>query len=199
MNIFWILTYITGVIVVILSFFSFFFPTRKVQLIMKAVNDFAGSTNLLLAFFATNDNNLVVGIVISYLGVVRDVLYLFRGKWKILNNWALPICFCVLYITAGIFTYKSSISLLPIMGSFISSIGLYLKNVKHTKLLSLLNLAIYITYYAICIPTSSVLTIFSLVAASVSFVGCLIGLAILYKKEKQKDKETVVFDDNGNN
>jgi len=184
---FFIFAYITGGIIIALSLINFIFPGRKVSLFIKAGLDFTTIINCLFIYLATGNSLIIVSVVTNIIATVRDILFNFRNKYKCLNNYAWPILFCVLNISSLIFTYKSLISLIPIIGSVISTSTLYANDQKITKIGAIFAQSCYLTYYSILLPSSSILTIFSLISTAAGIVGTVIGLVVL-KREKEKFK-----------
>lgn len=182
------LAYITGGIIIALALMNFIFPSRKISLFIKASLDGTTILNNLFIYFATNNPLIIAGIVTNAIATVRDIIYFNRNNSKVFNNIAWPIGFAIIMGCSLIFTYKSPISIIPVIGSVVSTLVLYANDQRITKCCSLFATACYITYYAILVPQSDVLTIFTLISASANFIGTTIGIIILFRKIK-KEKE----------
>ena len=101
----------------------------------------------------------------------------------------------MLFIATLIFTYKGPLSLLPVAGSVLSSFFFYITNEKIFKTGAVITNVLYSTYYAILIPSSDVLTIFSLLTAAMGLVSSIIGLCvILYRENKEKKNKVETTD-----
>lgn len=185
MNVCYIFAYITGGIIIALSLLNFLFPKRKITLFIKTALDCATILMNVLILLATGNNLIIVSIVTNVISTIRDVIFFHRNKYKIFNNIAWPISFAILHAVSLIFTYKSPISIIPVVGSVISTLTLYANDQRITKIGAIVASSCYLTYYAILIPSSNVLTIFSLISAATSIVGTSIGLAILLKINKR--------------
>jgi len=180
------LAYVTGSIIILLALVNFIFPSRKISLILKLSIDAMSVLNLVFVMLATNNQNVLVGIVTTSLGAVRDIIFIFRDKSKYLDHIAWPIGLSVIFACSLIFTYKSPISILPVVGSVASTMTLYARNQKILKFGALCCQALYIIYFGILIPTSDVLTVFSLVSSMTGFIGTVVGLIVLFHQDKNK-------------
>jgi len=182
---FYIFAYITGGIIIALSLINFAFPSRKISLLIKMSLDFTTVLNLVFILLATKNNLVIAGLVTNVIGVIRDITFYNRNKCKVLNNIAWPIAFSTIFACSLIFTYKSPISVLPVIGSVFSTMTLFANNQKITKIGALIAQSLYLSYYAILIPSSDVLTVFSLVSAVTGLTGTIVGLVVIFVKERQ--------------
>lgn len=200
MNTYLLLAYITGGLLVIYALFIYIFPSRKLNLILKSGLNLLSAVNLVFVYLYTKNNLVFAGIGTALIGCVREILFSFRGKWKALNCIAWPIGFSLLFIGSLFFTYKSPLSLLPVAGSVLSSFFFYITNEKLFKTGAIISNVLYSTYYAILIPSSDVLTIFSLLTASMGLVSSVVGLCVLlHKEKKEKNKQIEESQDDSTN
>lgn len=188
MNTYLLLAYITGGLLVIYALFIYIFPSRKLNLILKAGLNLLSVINLVFVYLYTENSLLFAGMATGMIGCVREILFSFRGKWKALNCIAWPIGFSLLFIGSLFFTYKGPLSLLPVAGSVLSSFFFYITNEKLFKTGAVISNILYSTYYAVLIPSSDILTIFSLLTASMGLVSSIIGLIVLLCKERKTKK-----------
>lgn len=187
MNVYYILAYITGGIMIALALFCFIFPKRKTSLVIKASIDGTCVVNNLFVLLATNNMVVLAGIITNAICLGRDILYNFRNKSKVLNCYAWPIAFALINGLSLIFTYKSPISIIPVIGSIISSLTLFANDQRIIKFGALTSTIFYLVYYSILLPGSDVLTLFSLISSCFSITGTSIGIGILfYKLHKEK-------------
>ena len=188
-NTFYILSYITGGILILLALLNFIFPTRKSTLIIKLVFDVVTVVNCVFILHATNNTLIYASIGTSVVGISRDIIYSLRRKGKVFDNVFVPIAFAILFSCSLFITYRSWISVLPVVGSVVSSITLYSYNQKLTKIGAIVCASLYITYNAILLSSSDVLTIFALVSYVASFIGAAIGLFVLLLNNKTHKME----------
>jgi len=184
------LCYITGILCILISLFTYLFPTRKMSLLMKALIDIVSVLNLLFVYLYTKNSLVLASVATTGIGFIRDIVFFFRQKKKWLNNYAWPIGFSIIFSLSLIFTYKGPLSLMPVIGSVISTMSLYAINQKITKCGALCCITLYIIYYGILLEGSGILTLFSLLSYVSCFVGTLVGLIILFKKDKKASTQT---------
>ena len=184
--VFEVFAYITGVMLVIIGFFIFIFPQRSRTLIIKLTTDVINVSNSVFIFFATGNPLILAGAASTGIGIVRDATFIARDKNKFFDNYLWAILFAVLNLCTLFFTYKGPISLLPAIGTTVSCLTLFVYNQKVTKLGAGFCQICYITYFAILLPSSSILTIFTLINAVTTLIGSIIGFVYLIRKEKKE-------------
>lgn len=185
--VFEILAYITGALIVLLGIFIFLFPQRKRTLFIKMCTDIVTAINGVFIYYATGNLLIFASVATCTIGVFRDIIFGLRDKYKIFNYYFWPILFAILNLSTLFFTYQSPISLLPAIGTVVSCLTLYLFNQKLVKCGAIFCQTLYVIYYAILIPASNILTIFSLLSAITTLTGSIIGLTFLlfYKKKDE--------------
>lgn len=186
MDIYYLFAYITGGLIILLSLLTFIFPKRKLTLVFKTSLDLMAFLNCLFIFFATKDPDFIAGIVTNVIATIRDMVFYFRNKAKALNHIAWPIGFAALNAGSLIFTYRSPISILPVVGSVISTLSLYNNDQRVIKIGGLIAASFYLTYYAIKLTDSDILTIFSLLDSAASIVSSFVGLIILFVRKRNE-------------
>ena len=189
MDAYYLFAYITGGIMVAYSVMLYIFPSRRLNLLLKAGVNALNVINLVFVYLATNDNLVIAGMVVTGICCIREILFSFRNDAKVLDDILWPIGISILLVSSLIFTYKSPLSLLPTIGSVISTMGFYANDQKLFKFGALISCSLFVTYYAILIPSSNVLTIFSLACAAAGLLSAIIGIIILYSKEAKDKKE----------
>ena len=189
MDTYYLLAYITGGIMVVYSVMLYIFPSRRLNLLLKAGVNALNVINLVFVYLATNDNLVIAGMVVTGICIIREILFSFRNDTKVLDNILWPIGISMLLLGSLIYTYKSPLSLLPAIGSVISTMCFYANSKKVFKFGALISCILFTTYYAILIPSSNVLTIFSLACAAAGLLSAIIGIIILYSKEAKDKKE----------
>ena len=191
MDTYLLLAYITGGVLIAYSLFLYIFPSRKVNLFLKAGSNLISCINLTFIYLYTNSPLVIVGIVTNAICIVREILFSFRDNCKILNHLVWPIGFSVILLLSLIFTYTSPLSLLPPIGSVITTMCFYAKSPKILKTGAIVATAIYLVYYAILIPSSDTLTIFALLCTIAGFISSVVGLIVLLYREKHKPIEEI--------
>lgn len=193
-NIYYVLAYITGGLIILISLLTFIFPRRRLTLFIKTSGDFICFLNNLFIYFATNNPVVIAGVATNLIATARDIIYSFRNKNKVFNNISWPILFATINACSLIFTYRSPISILPVIGSIVSSLTLYNNDQRVIKFGALADTIIYSTYYAILLNGSDVLTIFSLLSNIAGVISSIVGLIILFIKiNKNKESNSEVL------
>ena len=131
-------------------------------------------------------NMFILGDVV---GGVQDVIAFFRSavfsqrekKWASSPLWL--VGFMAAMITAGILTWKNSLSIFPILGSLCSTTALWMKDVKWTRRISLLVGVCWITNH-ILVGNFSGITM-----EAIAMLSILIG--ILRHDLPKRDENTV--------
>lgn len=179
MDTYLLLALITGGLLIAYSLFLYIFPSRRLNLLLKAGSDALNVLNLLFVYLYTNNALVVVGMAMNVICMIREILFSFRNNYKTLNNIGWPIGFSIVFALSLIFTYKTPLSLLPPIGSVISTMCFYAKNPKLIKIGGALSSVFYIVYYSILIPSTDVLTLSSLLCSAAGFISSIIGLIII--------------------
>ena len=188
MDTYLLLAYITGGLLIGYSIFLYIFPSRRLNLLLKAGADLLSVINLLFVYLATNNALVIVGIVTNFIAMIREILFSFKNDCKVLNHLVWPIGFSIIFMLSLIFTYKTPLSLLPPIGSVISTMCFYATNKKVLKIGAISATALYIVYYSILLPSSDTLTIFALLCTIAGFVSSTIGLIVIIYKERKQTK-----------
>ena len=185
----YIASLVFGVLAVLVCLLVYAFPSRKLTLIFKMLFDIFSIFNLAFAYISTKEVGLLAGLGTNVVGVTRDIFFLFRKKYKWADHYFWLIFFCSLYALSLIFTYKSALSLMPVIASIINTSALYLINQKRTKIITIFGQIIFITYFAILIQGSELLTILNLAASTTTLISVIIGLFLILKNERKEKLE----------
>lgn len=185
----YIAAFVIGIFIIIDCILIYAFPTRNLTIIFKMVFDALSIINLLLIFFESNVTGVLAGLASVSVGLLRDILFLFKNKFKWANTIFLPLFIILLTGLSLIWTYSSWLSLLPIVGTMINSVALYLDDVQTCKSLTIGGQIFFITYYSLLIVDSDFLTIINLICSISMFVSCFIGLFNLNLKKRKALKE----------
>jgi len=186
--IFEILSYVTGGLEVLIGLFIFLFPGRKATLFLKLAADVTTAINGVFIYFATGNLLIFSTVAACTIGAFRDIVFGLRDKYKVFNHYYWAIIFAAINLSFLFITYQSPLSLLPAIGAAISCLTLYMYDQRITKIGAILCFGEYVIFYAILLESSNVLTIFSLISASTTLLGSIIGLIYLvfFKKEDEK-------------
>lgn len=186
MDIYLLLAYITGGLMVAYSLFLYVFPSRKLSLVLKAIGDLLSVINGVFIYLATDNPLMFAAIATTSIGFIREIIFSLKNEIKIFKSWAWPITFSIVFCLSLIFTYVSPISIIPVVASVISSVALYLTNKKYFNIGIAISCALYITYYALLIPiNNNLLTIFALLSTLTGFISAIVGLIIVIKKKSE--------------
>ncbi len=98
------------------------------------------------------------GMVGNVVGFARCIAYYFRGKSKFSDSIACPAVFAVLACIGGIITYKSPISLLPMVAMMISSFVIWSKKTQKLRALTLPTSFMWLIYNIINYSYSGTIT-----------------------------------------
>lgn len=188
---YYITSLVFGILAVLVCLFIFSHRSRSLSLLLKFLFDLFSALNLTFAYLSTGEVILLAGLGTNIVGMARDILFFFRGRYKWANNILWLFLFLLLYGLSLIFTYRNPLSLLPVIGSLINTTALYLLNHKAMKWLTFIGQLFFITYYAILIRSSDMLTILNLLASSVMMASVIIGLFILYFVKKEDNNTSI--------
>ncbi len=131
--------HIFGTLAVILAFIIYQQTERKRIIILKMVADIMWVLHYLFI-------GAYAGVVTNTVGTVREYVFSKRGSSKYTDSKIIPIIFIAASWMAGIFAFKSPISILPIIASSCVSVALWMKNPRLTKALSLPISLMYLIY-----------------------------------------------------
>lgn len=185
----YIASLIFGILAVLVCFLIYSTKDRTKTLLLKFAFDIFSILNLAFAFISTNEVALLAGLGTNVVGAVRDIFFIFRKKYKWADHYLWVVLFSSLYALSLIFTYKNPLSLMPVIGSIINTSALYLIDQKKTKWITVIGQIIFITYFAILIKGSELLTILNLSASVVTMISVIIGLVVIYHSNKEVQEQ----------
>lgn len=182
----YIAAFSTGLICVCLCILSFLFPNRKITLILRFSYDLLAICNGICIYFATQVPAILAITIVDAIGLVRDLVYLLREKYKWADHIFWLIFFEIIFACSIFLSWAGPISLLPVIGALFNNVGLYLKNLKKTRIYTLFGQTFFIVYNSLLINASDFLTILSLTCSVGFFLSALIGLIMLIVRDKKK-------------
>lgn len=177
-----IIAFLLGIIIIILSLLTFIIPKAKSHLFIKLLFDLTYIAQMTLIFFYSNSYVVLVGIMSNIVGAIRDVAYMKNESKDARFYWTIALT--MLMITLLQFTYSTPVSYLPIVGTLINTVALSLKNKRFVCLLTIFGQIAFISYYLLLIKDSDLLTILNAIAALTLFISAIIGFIYSFKKEK---------------
>ena len=120
---------IIGTAGIVFSLLSFQFSKRKYIMIFQMLASLLFSTQLFMV-------GAITGGCLDLISFVRTLIFSNNSKqWAKSKLWLFG--FILLMIVTGIFTWKDSWSILPIIGSVLSTVALWMTKEKHIRMLSL--------------------------------------------------------------
>lgn len=154
-----------GVIGLCLAIISFQKNTNKGILLFQIMASLTFTIHFILLGAYT-------GAVMNFFGAARNTIFFSREKgWANNKNWM--YLFIVIYIIAGIITYKNNYSLLPMAAMILSTVGLWVKTPKYTRLIMLTASPCWLIYNIVNASVAGILTelfaLSSLLTAMVRF------------------------------
>ena len=177
----WWIAQIFGALAIACSLIIYSRNDRKKLLIFKCIQDVCWLTHylLLVAYSA---------VASSALGIVRSIAYysVKKSDDKKGLQFLLLALFLVLFALSAVLTWKNVFSIFPALGSSISTVAFWMKNPRHTKVLSIFASSSTLTYNVTVARSASVY-----VGATITILTSLYSLFIKGKKRKDiKTEET---------
>lgn len=121
---------IVGAFGILFSLLSFQFAKRKYILLSQMTASLLFSAQLFMV-------GAVTGGCLDMISFVRSLIFLNnQKKWASSKLWL--VGFIGIMIVTGIFTWENPWSILPIVGSVLSTVALWMKDGKHIRMISLL-------------------------------------------------------------
>ena len=179
----YIAAFITGIVCVLIGAVSYLFSNRKTTLLFRFSFDALAIINGIFVYQATHVMAIWAVVATDGISLIRDVIFMCRDKYKWADNILWVILFEVIFGCSLIFTWAGPIAILPVVGSLINNVALYLKKAKVSKIMLLCGQSFFITYYSILIPSSDSLTLISMLASLTFFISALVGLIVILVKE----------------
>lgn len=133
---------ITGILAIITSLLSFQMKKRGTIMAFQMTASLLSSLSLFLV-------GTVVGGCLDFLSFVRTLIFSNNDKkWASSPLWLAG--FCLLMIATGILTWESAWSILPIIGSLLSTIALWMKKEKHIRMISFMSGPCWFVFNIFC-------------------------------------------------
>ncbi len=165
-----IISQIIGLLAAAILLFSFQQRTHKRIVAMQACSGMLFAIQYLMI-------GAFEGMAGNIIGMIRSVIFLFRGKSKFVDSLACPIVFAALAAISGIITYSSFSSLLPMAAMMISSFVMWNPKTQQLR--------------ALTVPTSLMWLIYNIINSSYSGTATeifnLLSIAIGLFRFRKKD------------
>ena len=123
-------------------------------------------------------------VAANVIGVVRNVIYLCRGRFKFADSRLVPVFCMVAFIVSGVFTYTSPIDVLPILAMLIATVAFFMKNEQMIRILSL---GVAISWFTFGLLAGSIA---SMISDGITFFAILIAV-IRYHRIAGYEKNTL--------
>ena len=128
---------VIGIIGIICSIISFQCEQRKRVMLFQVMASFMFTTQLFLV-------GAVKGACMDLINFVRSLFFSIDRDWAKSKWWL--VLFMAILICAGIVTWKDAYSILPIIGSLLSTVALWMKTKKNIRLISLFSGPCWLVY-----------------------------------------------------
>ena len=124
-------------------------------------------------------------VVANALGIIRNVIYLFRGKSKFADSKIVPLVFIGLFVISGIITYETPFDILPVIAMVFSTVAFFVTNENKIRWLSI---AVTLSWLTFGISAGSISSMISDGTNFISIVVALIRYRGVYEYERGKDR-----------
>ena len=181
-NPFYFIAFILGIVIIGLSLMMFLVPKKNSHLVIKLLFDISYITQMLFIFFATHTFGVFAGIASNSVGALRDIVFIKHEKKE--TRFYLTLGLCALMIMLLQFSYDSPASYLPIFGTLINTTALSFSDKRKTCALTIFGQLFFISYYAILLKDSNLLTVLNIVSALMLFFSAILGLIIPIVKRR---------------
>ena len=188
MNGWYVAAFVLGIVSIVICIALFIVPKRKYALILRFAFDIVTIVNSVCLYMYLQDKVLLALVAAAAVGSVRDVVFLFRDKYKWADSYWWLIGFTIVLTVFSVLGWSSWLTLLPVLGTIINTYALYIKDYIKMKIITLFGQTFFITYYAVLIPESDVLMILNLVVSSAMFVSAVVGLIIAFRQKSYTQK-----------
>ncbi len=132
-----IIAEIIGVIGIVCSLLSFQCEQRKKVMLFQVTASFMFTTQLFLV-------GAMTGACLDLINFVRSLIFSIDKKWARSKWWL--VLFMVILVGSGIATWKDAYSILPIIGSLLSTVALWMKTSKKIRLISFFSGPCWLVY-----------------------------------------------------
>ena len=118
------------------------------------------------------------GVSIKAVGAIRNIFAAYETHRRKTSKIA-PLVFVLFYVIAGIFTYQSPISLLPVLAASIYTVAIYFGDAKRIRYTAVFTAGLWLIYSA---------CVFSIVGVLSEAIFIVNDLAAIYRYRKSKVK-----------
>ena len=153
-----------GFLAVLVGFYIYLSNSRTRILILKLTTDFLWIAHFFMIGGYT-------AMLTTSIAVFREILFIKKDNYKILNHKVTPILFCIAFIVAAGVTWKGPQSLFSATASCLATIGFYNSKVSNIRIYSFLSSVLMllngIAYSSVANIINEIITMFSIVAGAV--------------------------------
>ena len=166
----------------------FLMPKRQYAIIFRFAFDIVNISNSICLYMYVRDPVIFSIIAAGVVSAVRDVIFLFRGKYKWADSYWWLIFFTIALTVFSVLGWSGWLTLLPVIGTIINTYALYVKDYKYMKMITLVGQVCFIVYYVVLIPESDVLMALNLAVSSTMFISAIVGLGIYFYQKRYSQK-----------
>ena len=171
------------IIAQIIGFVAMGFGIYSYQLRMRInILIFQSLSNLfwILQYFLLGTLSAVIALA---LGILRNVVYMLRGRVRFADSVAVPVIFSALFAVMAFFTFGNIFDLLPAFAMIAASLAFFCKKEQHIRFISLFVAASWLTFGI------SAGSIASMIADSLTFISILTSVIRYHKQRKNNGTE----------
>lgn len=167
---------VLSLIAAVLLLASFQQRTHKRIVVMQACSGLLFGTQYLLI-------GAYEGMICNFIGMLRSVIYSFRGKSKYVDSIICPSVFALSFLISGVITYQNAFSHLPMIAMAIASFVMWNPKTQQLRALTLPTSFMWLIYNIAC---DSYVAILTEICCEISII---IGLIRFREKKNTGTKE----------
>ncbi|MBE6718101.1 MAG: YgjV family protein [Ruminococcaceae bacterium] len=133
---------ILGYIATLMFIISFQLPKRKYILSAQAVTNFLGAVNVLLIA------GLNSAVLLNLLGAIHIIVIIEHCINQKESTKKEKILFFILYVAAGLIGLRKVIDIIPLIGTLFFMGGVFQTKEQNIRIFNLVNILVYLVYYA---------------------------------------------------
>ena len=129
-----------GFIALGIAMLSFQAKRRITMLSMQTVSNLLWMLHYLLL------GNIMSAVIANLIGIVRNIIYGLRGKYKFADSKIIPIASIIAFLISGVFTYTNPFDILPTLAMVFASIAFFVKEERIIRYISVLVGVCWLTF-----------------------------------------------------
>ncbi len=96
-------------------------------------------------------------VAINVVYIIRNVVYMFKGRLRVLNSVAVPIVFGIACTAMGLLTWGGIRDVLAIVGALFGCVALYMTDEKKMLTIKLGDSVCWLVYNSLCMVTGGII------------------------------------------